>query len=93
MISNNKSSVLQKPFFSIIVAAYNVEKYIGDTIDSILGQTLDKKMTQLIIVDDGSKDDTAQICKTYDTRYPNIITYIQQKNKEYRFKICSWGLC
>ena len=81
MISNNKSSVLQKPFFSIIVAAYNVEKYIGDTIDSILGQTLDKKMTQLIIVDDGSKDDTAQICKTYATRYPNIITYIHQKNK------------
>lgn len=56
-----KSEILntQKPFFSIILPVYNVEKFIIKCIDSILSQTY--KNYEIIIVDDGSKDQTLQI--------------------------------
>ncbi len=60
---------------SIIMPVYNGEKYINQAIDSILKQTY--KNFELIIVDDGSKDNTAAIIKSYkDDR----IKYIQQEN-------------
>ena len=48
---------------SIIVPFYNVERYIGKCIESILGQTYQN--FQLILVDDGSKDNSLAICKQY----------------------------
>lgn len=61
---------------SIILCAYNEEKYIKDAIESALKQTL--KDIELIIVNDGSTDKTENIIKNYhDTR----IKLINQKNK------------
>lgn len=63
---------------SIIVPVYNVEKYIDRCIQSILKQTYNN--WELIIVNDGSKDNSAHICDSYaimDTR----ITVIHQVNK------------
>jgi glycosyltransferase involved in cell wall biosynthesis len=55
------------PLVSVIVAAYNAEKYIGAAIKSILGQTY--QHFELIIVDDASQDNTAEITKSfYDSR-------------------------
>jgi len=48
---------------SIIIPAYNVEKYIKQAIDSALNQTLDKKKYEVIVVDDGSTDKTWEIMK------------------------------
>ena len=48
---------------SIIMPVYNVERYIEETIDSILGQTFTD--FELILVDDGSKDDSGKICDAY----------------------------
>ncbi len=61
---------------SIIVPAYNVEDYIEKCIDSILNQSY--KNFELLIIDDGSSDNTADICKAYlkDKR----IKLICQKN-------------
>ena len=49
--------------FSIIVPIYNVEKYLPQCIDSILNQ--DYKDFELILVNDGSPDDSLSICRQY----------------------------
>jgi len=58
---------------SIIIPVYNGEKYISDTIQSVIDQTY--KNWELIIVDDGSTDNTAEIVKQFnDSR----ISYIKK---------------
>ena len=51
-----------KPFFSIIVAAYNSEKYLKQCLDSIVNQT--EKSIEIIVVNDGSHDRTKEIIDT-----------------------------
>ena len=63
---------------SVIVPAYNSEQYIQVCIDSILKSTLEDM--EIILVDDGSTDRTAQICDSYAEQYNNIHV-IHQENK------------
>lgn len=56
---------------SIIVPAYNAEQYIGRCIESVLKQDYDD--FELIIVNDGSKDATAEICQGFSEKDPRII--------------------
>lgn len=51
------------PFFSIVIPVYNVEKYLNQCVDSILSQT--EKDYELILVDDGSSDNSSAICDEY----------------------------
>jgi glycosyltransferase involved in cell wall biosynthesis len=65
------------PYFSVIIPAYNREKLICRTIESVLGQKFED--WELIVVDDGSTDDTGKAVKSFaDER----IRYIYQKNAE-----------
>lgn len=63
---------------SIIIAAYNVEKYIGNCINSIIKQTYSD--FELIIVNDGSSDNTAKICDDY-SQIDQRIKVFHQENK------------
>ena len=65
-------------FFSIIVPAYNVEKYIYRAISSILNQ--DFKDFELIIVNDGSTDSTSAIIDKYSFKNPKITVINHLKN-------------
>jgi glycosyltransferase involved in cell wall biosynthesis len=56
---------------SVIMAAYNAERYIGQAIESVLSQTYPH--FELIIVDDGSTDDTLNIVRSYAARDARII--------------------
>lgn len=55
---------------SIIVPVYKTEQYLNQCVDSILAQTIDDY--ELILVDDGSPDNSGAICDGYAARFPNI---------------------
>ena len=58
--------------FSIVCAVYNTAPYLHEAIDSILSQDIDfQDSVQLILVDDGSTDDSGMICDSYQKKYPN----------------------
>jgi len=65
--------------FSIIMSVYNVEEYIEEAIDSLINQTFDFSDVQLIIVNDGSTDNSKEICLKYAEEYPNI-EYYEKEN-------------
>lgn len=63
---------------SIIIPVYNMEKYLRECIDSVINQNYIS--TEIIIINDGSTDDTDKIVQKYLEKYSNI-KYIKQKNK------------
>lgn len=66
-----------QPFFSVIIPTYNRANFIGKAIESLLAQTF--AQWELVIVDDGSTDNTKEIVQSYkDPR----INYVFQKNAE-----------
>jgi hypothetical protein len=62
--------------FSVIIPAYNGDRYIAEAIDSVLEQSYDDKY-EIIVVDDGSTDNTSQMIEQYGER----IHYLSQKNQ------------
>ena len=52
--------------FSVLMPAYNREKYVGQAIDSVLSQTF--KDFELFVIDDGSTDKTLQVLESYGAR-------------------------
>ena len=65
-----KGMVEGHPYISVIIPSYNYEKYIGDTICSVLKQTY--KNFQLIIVDDGSNDNSLDVIYSFSIGDPRI---------------------
>lgn len=68
----------EAPLVSVIVAAYNCDKYINQCIDSLLNQSF--KNFEIIVVDDGSTDRTYSILNEYKAKNKNLYIY-RQKNK------------
>lgn len=67
--------------FSVIIPIYNAEKYINDAIESVLKQSLYfKQNIEIILVDDGSTDQSQEICQKYTNKYPENIKYFYQEN-------------
>lgn len=64
--------------FSIIVPVYNVEKYLEKCIQSLVEQTY--KDFEVILVDDGSKDSSGEICDKYAEKY-SFMKVIHQENR------------
>ena len=66
--------------FSIVIAVYNTEKYLVEAIESIINQSFDFKNTEIILIDDGSTDQSTDICIYYKNKYPKNIKYLYQEN-------------
>ncbi|MDU1262177.1 MAG: glycosyltransferase, partial [Veillonella sp.] len=66
-----------EPLLSIIVPIYNVEQYLERCIESIINQTY--KNLEIILVDDGSKDNSGTIADTYASK-DNRIKVIHKEN-------------
>lgn len=62
---------------SVIMAIYNTGRYLDDSIGSLLNQTINFNEIQIILVNDGSIDNTEEICLKYQTKYPKNIFYIK----------------
>ncbi len=65
------------PLISIIIPAYNHEKFIGAAVDSVLNQTVDD--LELIVINDGSTDQTGDIVQSYTDKR---LAYYYQENQD-----------
>lgn len=65
-----------EPLISVIIPAYNVAPFLPRCLDSLLSQTW--QHFELIVVDDGSTDDTAAIVDAYAARDPRVHVLHQQ---------------
>ena len=66
------------PKVSVIVPVYNVEEYLDKCLDSLVNQTLED--IELIVVNDGSADNSEAIISKYKEKYPNKIAYFVKEN-------------
>ena len=67
--------------FSIIIPVYNAEKYLDTCISGLLNQTLSfEEYVELILVNDGSKDNSKEVCEKYVEKYPDNVVYVEQEN-------------
>ena len=66
--------------FSIIVAVYNSEPYLRETVESLIAQDFGFSRVQLILVDDGSRDQSGAICDEYAAKWPQNIEVIHKQN-------------
>ena len=64
---------------TISIAAYNVGKYLSKTLDMLADKRL-AKYIEVLIIDDGSKDDTGKISKVYAEKFPNVFKYVGKEN-------------
>ena len=64
---------------TVIVPAYNTERYLNECIDSML-RVDDSNQLEIIIVDDGSKDRTGEIADIYALKWPNTVKVIHKQN-------------
>lgn len=69
-----------KPKVSVIITTYNLEKYIRQTINSIVNQDIPSNNYEIIVVDDCSKDNTREILKDFSELYLNLKLIFPDKN-------------
>jgi glycosyltransferase involved in cell wall biosynthesis len=65
-----------QPRVSAIITAYNCAEFVGEAIESVLGQT--RPVDEIVVVDDGSTDDTAAVMQAYAARG---VRYVYQDNQ------------
>lgn len=68
-----------QPLLSIIIPIYNVEKYLRQCLDSITIQL--NSQVEVVLIDDGSTDQSRQIAKEYATKYPENLKLFAQENQ------------
>ena len=70
MIIDEKVEHIVEKTLSISIAAYNVEEFLKNTLDSLVAPEIMDDI-EVLIIDDGSKDNTAAIGKEFVDKYPN----------------------
>ncbi|MDO4797470.1 MAG: CDP-glycerol glycerophosphotransferase family protein [Coriobacteriales bacterium] len=66
--------------FSVIVPVYNTQAYLEECIQSVLRQSVGFGDIQLILVDDGSDDDSVAICERYARQFPRNVVFCAQEH-------------
>lgn len=76
---------------SVIVPVYNVEKYLERCINSLIKQTYPH--LEIILVDDGSTDDSGSICDYYATQYHNVFVIHQENRGQWHARNAGLDMC
>lgn len=63
---------------SVITPVYNAERFLDRTLQSVFNQTY--KNIEILLIDDCSRDKSAEIIKRYEQDHPEIVYYLQEKN-------------
>lgn len=71
---------MQNISISVIIPCFNVENYIAENLESVLGQEL--MPLEIICVDDGSKDNTISIIESYREKHPGVITLLKNETNK-----------
>lgn len=77
MIQNNQE-IVNKVKISLIITVYNGEQFLTKCLDSVVNQNF--RQFRLILVDDGSTDNSGKIADNFEREYPEIISVIHQSN-------------
>lgn len=70
---------MSNKILTIVIPAYNMEKYIAQTLDSMICDEYMKDL-EVLIIDDGSKDNTAAIAQEYVDKYPDTFCLVSKEN-------------
>jgi len=92
---SNKAKPLSKanlPFISIIVPVKDEERVIGRLLDALLRLDYPKEKSEIIIVEDGSKDKTIEICEKYVGQHPSYIKLFQRATSNGKPSALNYGL-
>jgi len=65
---------------SVSVAAYNVEKYINETLQAFVDADVPEGMLEVIVINDGSKDKTRDIAREFELKYPYLFKLCDKQN-------------
>lgn len=68
-----------KPLVSVVIPVFNLEAYLGEAIDSVLGQTF--RDFEILLVDDGSSDRGPEIIERYRRRHPEKVRVLSQDHR------------
>lgn len=74
---------MREIMLSVIIAAYNHEKYIRDAIEGILSQKTDFRY-EILVHDDASTDKTAAIIREYEIKYPEVVRGIYETKNQFQ---------
>lgn len=66
---------------SVIIPLYNSAQWLNKCLDSVLAQNIDLKELEIICINDGSPDNSADIAREYHTKYPDTFVVIDQENQ------------
>ena len=69
--------MIENKCITAVVSVFNMEKYLQRFMDTFLQQ---KYIREIILVNDGSTDESALICDEFETRFPSLIKVIHKKN-------------
>jgi glycosyltransferase involved in cell wall biosynthesis len=67
---------MSSPFITVLITSYNYGRFIEETIESVLAQDLPQDQVEILVVDDGSTDDTSERVK----KYGSSINYLYKSN-------------
>ena len=78
-VKNDKEDEKYEKLLTVGIPVYNVKDYLAASIESVV-KAVNKDNTEIVIVNDGSTDNSEEIIKKYEKKYPDLIRYIKQEN-------------